>query len=248
MGWMRCCNVKPAGFVGILVVGDRATGAVYARIDGRLYPALNMTSARLAIGNARCPPGLNPRRSPSIRLGPWSVSPAPPTTSPVYRRPLGLGGLRHRGLPPHGDARGDRYRGPVTGGRAEPMASSQAVLASFQDATYVIWGGQRSRSTPPTRDHVQPGPGPRRYRSGRDLTGAVRRATGHRAFGVPVIPGGRRAVAVGAGRPGGGVLETRDSAGPRRVLRAGPRRGPEDQRLRGGSDPQRERTSPMRPW
>ena len=37
------------------IVGDRDSGAIYARIDGRLYPALNLASARLIAGRADNP-------------------------------------------------------------------------------------------------------------------------------------------------------------------------------------------------
>ncbi len=53
-GWMALLNVmKPAGLIGeSAIVGDRNSGAVYARIDGRLHPALNLASARLATTGA----------------------------------------------------------------------------------------------------------------------------------------------------------------------------------------------------
>ena len=56
-GWMMLLNVlKPTGAVGeSSIIGDRDSGAIYARIDGRLYPALNLTSARLATGTANQP-------------------------------------------------------------------------------------------------------------------------------------------------------------------------------------------------
>lgn len=57
VGWMVLLNVlKPAGLVGeSAIIGNRDTGAVYAKIDGRLYPALNLTSARLATGSNSAP-------------------------------------------------------------------------------------------------------------------------------------------------------------------------------------------------
>src|SRR5690349_5202132 len=62
MGWMLLLNVlRPAGIVRTSsIVGDRDSGAIYARIDGRLYPALNITSARLAVGNAQVPTWVKP--------------------------------------------------------------------------------------------------------------------------------------------------------------------------------------------
>src|SRR5580704_2469408 len=54
IGWMALLHVmKPAGLIGqSAIIGNRDTGAVYAKINGWLYPALNLTSARLAVGNA----------------------------------------------------------------------------------------------------------------------------------------------------------------------------------------------------
>ena len=37
------------------IVGNRDTGALYAKINDRLYPALNLTSARIATGSATGP-------------------------------------------------------------------------------------------------------------------------------------------------------------------------------------------------
>jgi hypothetical protein len=53
-GWMALLHfMKPSGLAGqSVIVGNRDTGAVYAKIDGRLHPALNLTSARLATGNS----------------------------------------------------------------------------------------------------------------------------------------------------------------------------------------------------
>lgn len=61
-GWMALLHfMKPAGLAGrSAIVGNRDTGAVYARIDGRLYPALN-----LKLG----PPGDRQRRDADVGEG-----------------------------------------------------------------------------------------------------------------------------------------------------------------------------------
>jgi len=47
---------KPAGQVGQSnILADRATGAIYVLVDGRLHPALNLTSARLITGQSANP-------------------------------------------------------------------------------------------------------------------------------------------------------------------------------------------------
>src|ERR1700736_3778072 len=57
VGWMALLHVmKPAGLIAQSpIVGNRDTGAIFAKINGHLYPALNLTSARLAVGNAAAP-------------------------------------------------------------------------------------------------------------------------------------------------------------------------------------------------
>ena len=72
VGWMALLHfMKPAGLIGeSAIIGDRDTGAVYAKINGRLYPALNLTSARLAVGNDSALPGSRRTRSPNIRRAP----------------------------------------------------------------------------------------------------------------------------------------------------------------------------------
>lgn len=72
-GWMMLLNVlKPTGIVGdSAIIGDRDSGALYARIDGRLYPALNLTSARLATGTAGQPTWVKPAEI-AARTSRWS--------------------------------------------------------------------------------------------------------------------------------------------------------------------------------
>src|SRR6202007_1697585 len=48
--------IKPAGQVGTsAILAGRDTGAIYVLVDGRLHPALNLTSARLVAGEAKNP-------------------------------------------------------------------------------------------------------------------------------------------------------------------------------------------------
>ena len=47
---------KPAGQVGqSAILADRDTGAIFVLVDGRLHPAVNLTSARLIAGQANNP-------------------------------------------------------------------------------------------------------------------------------------------------------------------------------------------------
>lgn len=82
-GWMMLLNVlKPTGIVGdSAIIGDRDSGALYARIDGRLYPALNLTSARLATGTAGQPTWVKP-----AEIAKYPTAPAVPNGQPVKGR------------------------------------------------------------------------------------------------------------------------------------------------------------------
>ena len=83
-GWMMFLNVlKPTGVVGdSATIGDRDSGAIYARIDGRLYPALNLTSARLATGTAGQPTWVKPAEVAKYPTGPLVGIPGAPAAMP----------------------------------------------------------------------------------------------------------------------------------------------------------------------
>lgn len=148
-GWMALLNVmKPAGLVGqSAIVGNRDTGALYAKIDGRLYPALNLTSARLATGTAATPAWVNPAEISKYPTGPMIGIAGIPDDLAVSGNPVSAWAVcdtapnRGSGEPPMVTA----IAGELSGGRAEPLSGSQALLATHRGATYLIWNGQRSR-------------------------------------------------------------------------------------------------------
>lgn len=154
-GWMALLGfMKPAGLVGqSAIVGDRDTGAVYARMDGRLYPALNLTSARLATGTAAAPAWVKSSEISKYPTGPMIGIPGIPDDLAVAPNPVSAWAVC--------DTASERGSGAATmvtsiagelsGGRAEPMQRSQALLATHRGATYLIWNGQRSRIDPADR-------------------------------------------------------------------------------------------------
>ena len=156
VGWMALLHVmKPAGLVGqSAIIGNRDTGAVYAKINGRLYPALNLTSARLAVGNAAAADLGEGGRDRQVSDRPDDRHSRCARRSHRHtERRLGMVGLRHRARPGAPDAPlVTSIAGELaTGGRAAPMHPTQAVLATHKGATYVIWGGQRSQIDPADR-------------------------------------------------------------------------------------------------
>ena len=155
VAWMALLNVlKPAGLVGdSAIIGDRETGAVYAKLNGRLYPALNLTSARLVTGNAGAPAWVSAAEIAKYPTGPMVGIPGVPSDLRVS------GGASAWSVCDTASERGSSappvvtsIAGPLsTAGRAAPMTPNQAVLATHGGDTYVIWGGHRSRIDPADR-------------------------------------------------------------------------------------------------
>jgi type VII secretion protein EccB len=157
IGWMALLHVmKPAGLVGqSAIIGNRDTGAIYAKIDGRLYPALNLTSARLAVGSAAAPTWVKPSEIAKYPTGPMIGIPGVPDSLTVTPNSTSAWSVcdtapaRGSGAPPVVTSIAGEL---TTAGRAAPMdPSSQAVLVTHKGATYVIWGGQHSQIDPTDR-------------------------------------------------------------------------------------------------
>ncbi|MHA7648731.1 type VII secretion protein EccB [Mycobacterium sp. ML4] len=160
VGWMALLHVmKPAGLVAAAaVVGNRDTGAIYAKVNGRLYPALNLTSARLVVGAANAPTWVTANEIAKYPTGPLIGIPGVPDSLPITAGAVSAwavcdtaptaGATRGSATPPLVTA----IAGPLTrSDRAAVMGPKQALLVTHKGATYVIWGGQRSRIDPADR-------------------------------------------------------------------------------------------------
>jgi type VII secretion protein EccB len=154
-GWMVLLNVlKPSGVVGdSAIIGDRTSGAIYARIDGRLYPALNLTSAQLATGTAGQPTWVKPAEIAKYPTGPLVGIPGAPAAMPVNRGAVSAWAVCDTaGRPRTADKPlVTSIAGQLSGGRATPMANGTGLLVTFEGVTYVIWGGKRSQVDPADR-------------------------------------------------------------------------------------------------
>ncbi len=155
-GWMLLLNVlKPTGVVGdAAIIGDRDSGAIYARIDGRLYPALNLTSARLATGTPGQPTWVKPAEVARYPTGPLIGIPGAPAAMQVNRGAVSAWTVCDTaGRPRSGDKPTvTSIAGELTeGGRAAPLRDDAGLLVTFQGNTYVIWGGKRSQIDPANR-------------------------------------------------------------------------------------------------
>ncbi|MGH3563292.1 MAG: type VII secretion protein EccB [Mycobacterium sp.] len=219
VGWMALLHVmKPAGLVGqSAIIGNRDTGAVYAKINGRLYPALNLTSARLAVGNDADPAWVKAREIAKYPTGPMIGIPGVPDNLNVTASPVSAWSVCDTA-----PIRGSDNVPVVTSiagelsafGRAAPMGQAQAVLATHQGATYVIWGGHRSRIDPTERSVTfNLGLDPGRTHPIEISNALFDAMPSTEPLVVPAIPG--------AGTPSrwlpdatvGSVLETRDAHG-----------------------------------
>ncbi|QUR69461.1 type VII secretion protein EccB [Mycobacterium spongiae] len=155
-GWMILLNVlKPRGVVGdSAIIGDRDSGALYARIDGRLYPALNLISARLATGTAGRPTWVKPSEIAKYPTGPLVGIPGAPAAMPVNAGSVSAWAVCDTaGRPRSGDApMVTSIAGQLTGGgRAAPLRDDAGLLVTFGGRTYVIWDGKRSQIDPTNR-------------------------------------------------------------------------------------------------
>lgn len=213
--WMALLNVvKPAGLVGeSVVVGDRDTGALYAKIDGRLHPALNLASARLATGSAAAPAWVTSGEIAKLPTGPLIGIAGIPDGYPA-------GGPRSAwALCDTARAGGERpvltaIAGDLSGGRAEPMDPAEAILARHAGATYLIWNGRRTRIDASDRAVAFTlGLDPKAARPVEISTPLFDAIPATEPLAVPRIPGFASPSRLLPGARVGQVLETRDATG-----------------------------------
>lgn len=138
--------LKPGGLPGQnTVLGERNTSALFVVIDGTLHPVDNLASARLIVNKPDNPTMVKSKELDGMPRG----------------NNLGIVYAPQRIVQnPARDARWmvcDAVSGqdagttviaadPVPGpGHAAPLPSSQAILATSDSATWLIWGGKRSR-------------------------------------------------------------------------------------------------------
>jgi type VII secretion protein EccB len=218
-GWMALLHVmKPAGLVGeSAIIGDRDTGAIFAKVNGRLYPALNLTSARLAVGNAGNPAWVKASEIAKYPTGPMIGIPGAPDSLPVTASAVSAWSVcdtaatRGSGTAPLVTSIAGQLSPP---GRSAPMGPTQAILATHRGATYVIWRGQRSRIDPTDRSvtfnlGLDPG-----VTYPIEISNALFDAMpSTEPLVLPAIPGHGTPSRWLPGTPVGSVLETRDASG-----------------------------------
>ncbi|KAA0093696.1 type VII secretion protein EccB [Mycolicibacterium sp. P1-18] len=143
---------KPAGQVGqSKILADRDTGALYVVVDGRLHPALNLMSARLIAGE-----NANPTFIKAVDLEKYPQGTTVGIVGAPAAMPLRTGAASQWAVcdtAPTSTAMTSAADAPIVtaiagpvslGARSEPLRNPDAVLASHDGKTYVVWGGQRS--------------------------------------------------------------------------------------------------------
>lgn len=217
-GWMALLNfMKPAGLVGQSpIVGNRDTGALYARIEGRLYPALNLTSARLATGAAAVPAWVKSAEIAKYPTGPMIGIPGIPDDVAVAGNPVSAWAVCDT-APRRGSGMTTvvtTIAGELSGGRAEPMTGKRALLATHRGSTYLVWNGRRSRIDPTQRSVTfNLGLDPGAIRPAEMSTALFDAIPATEPLVVPTIPEAGTPSRLLAGSVVGRVLQTQDANG-----------------------------------
>ena len=147
LGCLVFSLLRPGGVPGSdPVLADRSTSALYVRIDDRLHPVLNLTSARLAVGKPVDPTTVSSEQLDKFARG--SLIGIPGAPERMVQNPSrdaawtvcdGAGG-------PVGAAGLTVIAGPVErgGARADALPAGRAILTEGADGAWLLWDGRRS--------------------------------------------------------------------------------------------------------
>jgi type VII secretion protein EccB len=154
-GWMTLLHyLKPAGLVGkSAIIGNRDTGALYARVGDRLYPVFNLTSARLVTGSAGSPSWVTTQEIAKHPTGPMIGVPGLPADLAVSANLTSAWAVCDA-APVRGSGRAPEVTaiaGELVPGRAAPIPTNAAILTTHRGKTYIIWGGRRTQIDPTNR-------------------------------------------------------------------------------------------------
>ncbi|MFI5779340.1 type VII secretion protein EccB [Nocardia sp. NPDC051570] len=137
--------LRPQGQVGeAKIIMGADSGALYAMVDKTLHPAMNLASARLITGSSESPTSVKDSKLSSLSRGPLLGIPGAPASLPG---------------PVDGDRSAwalcdDTTSGlkttvldgiPQFGPRVRPAAADEALLASRDGATYLVYDGKHAR-------------------------------------------------------------------------------------------------------
>ncbi|MFI9403296.1 type VII secretion protein EccB [Nocardia sp. NPDC052316] len=180
--------LRPQGQVGdAKIVLGSGTGALYAVVDGTLHPALNLASARLITGSGESPTSVKDAKLSSLPRGPLLGIPGAPSALPG---PADRGrsewtlcedattGLRSTVL----------AGAPRLSAQMRRAAPGEAVLATHDGATYLIYDGKHARVDKNNDAIVSALPQLRALRPRPIGTGLLNASVAVPDLAVPVIP------------------------------------------------------------
>lgn len=147
--------IRPAGVVteSSRIVMDRGSGQVYVYVNHRLYPALNLASARLIMGGG----DVTSATSASIMqypIGPRVGIEGAPDDMTVTNGDSTSVAVCQRVSPESGSSAVSVTvldGGIEAGARARELSSRQALLATLNGRTYLVWDGAKSVVDPTDR-------------------------------------------------------------------------------------------------
>ena len=150
--------LRPAGSAGqAAILADQNSGALYVRVGQRLYPALNLASARLIAGQAANPVRVRRSEIESMARGPLVGIPGAPSvldaTSPATSSWLVCDAVTKT----FGAGAPEPVAVTVIDGRPEvsdrrrTLGSRDALLLRYGDGVWLIRDGRRSRVDPAQR-------------------------------------------------------------------------------------------------
>lgn len=147
LGCLVFSFLRPGGTPGSdPVLADRSTSALYVRLDDRLHPVLNLTSARLAVGRPVDPTIVSSEQLDTFARGSLIGIPgAPERMVQNTSRDADWAVCESVGGP--ADAEGTSViagRLERDGARADALPAGRAVLAGGVDGTWLLWDGRRS--------------------------------------------------------------------------------------------------------
>ncbi len=223
LGALLYSFISPSGQLNDTpIIADRDSGALYVRVGDKLYPALNLASARLIAGRADNPHkvrGSQIAQQPhgplvGIPGAPSEFSPSTPATSSwlVCDSVAKTAGV---GEPPVTVTVIDGT--PDLSNRRHVLNSSDAVVLKYEKDTYVIRDGRRDKIDSVNRAVLLPlGLTPENVSQARPMSRALYDSLPvGPELSVPKVPGaGQPAAFSGAPAPIGTVIVTPQISGP----------------------------------
>ena len=223
LGALLYSFISPSGQLNDTpIIADRDSGALYVRVGDKLYPALNLASARLIAGRADNPHKVRGSQiaeqphGPLVGIpgAPSEFSPTTPATSSwlVCDSVTPMAGV---GAPPVTVTVIDGT--PDLSNRRHVLNGTDAVVLKYENDTYVVRQGRRSRIDATNRAVLLPlGLTPEHVSQAHPMSRALFDSLPvGPELSVPKVPGaGQPAAFPGAPGPIGSVIVTPQISGP----------------------------------